>query len=65
MSKIPLAAMDRIIREIGAERVSEDAKEALREILEDEAKELIRRADRISKHAGRTTIVKEDIHLAK
>ena len=40
-------------------------KEALREIIEEEARELIRRADRISKHAGRTTIVKDDIHLAK
>jgi len=64
MSKIPLAIMERILKEGGAERVSEDAKEALAEILEEYGLELAKDAVLLSGHAGRKTVRKEDVKLA-
>ena len=65
MVKIPLAAMERIIRDATPGRVSDDAKEALKESLEQEAREIIEKADTLSKHAGRNTLMREDIILGK
>lgn len=62
--KMPLASMERVIREVGVDRVSEDAKEALRDILEEQAKDITRKAFHLSKHVNRKTILKEDIKLA-
>ena len=64
MSKLPLANMERLLREGGAERVSEDAKEALAEVLEDYGIEIAKDATLLSEHAGRKTIRKEDVKLA-
>ena len=49
----------------GAQRVSEKAKEELREILEEIGGKISHQAIIFSKHAGRKTIKKEDIKLAK
>lgn len=65
MTKIPLAAMERIIRDATPARVSDDAKKALKESLEQEAREIIEKADALSKHAGRNTLMREDILLGK
>jgi histone H3/H4 len=62
--RMPLTSMDKIMRHANANRVSDSAKEKLRECLEEEAKKLVLRADQLSKHAGRTTIMKEDVELA-
>jgi len=48
----------------GAYRVSEDAKEALRDVLEDIAEKISKEADELSRHARRSTIKAEDIKLA-
>ena len=64
-SKIPRSAMDRVIREVGAERVSDDAKEALQDILSTYCIQLSRTALQLSKHAQRSTILKDDVRLAK
>jgi histone H3/H4 len=61
---LPLAAMEKILKNNGAARVSADAKDALRIALEEEAKKLAEKANQIAKHAGRTTIKEEDIRLA-
>jgi histone H3/H4 len=60
---IPLAAMEKIMRNAGAERVSDDAKAALKEIIEEKAEEISQRAVTFAKHAGRKTIKSEDIKL--
>ena len=61
---IPLAAMERILKKAGAKRVSEDAKEALRQTLEQHALEIGRDAAKYCDHAGRRTVRAEDIKLA-
>ena len=57
-------AMDKIMREVGAERVSDDAKIALADVLEQKARELSAKAKQLAEHAGRKTITEKDIQLA-
>ncbi|HHQ45001.1 MAG TPA: histone family protein [Candidatus Altiarchaeales archaeon] len=65
MADIPIAPLERILRKSGIERVSEEAVAALRDILEEEAVELGRRAARLATHAGRVTIKAEDVRFAR
>jgi histone H3/H4 len=62
---LPLATMEKIIKKGGAERVSEDAKVALAEVLEEIAVQITLRAAVLAKHAKRKTIKQEDIEIAK
>lgn len=64
MQTLPLACMEKLLRQAGAERVSEDAKQALREFLEAQAVELGKRAATLASHAGRKTVKGEDVKLA-
>ncbi len=57
-------AMDKIMREAGALRVSDAAKEALAEVLEKKAMEISAEAKRFAEHAGRKTVTDKDIYLA-
>ncbi|MBC8500505.1 MAG: histone family protein [DPANN group archaeon] len=61
---IPLAAMERLIKKAGAERVSEDAKASLRDILEEFGEEVSEAAIKFAVHAGRKTVKADDIKLA-
>jgi len=61
---IPLAAMERILKNSGAHRVSEDAKDTLRQVLEDIAMEIGEESTKLAAHAGRKTVKSEDIRLA-
>ena len=61
---IPLAAMERILKLAGAERVSDKSKAALKEVLEDIAEEMAASAVKLAHHAGRKTVKAEDIKLA-
>lgn len=61
---IPLAAMERLLKNAGAVRVSESAKQALKEALEEHALRLGENASKYAIHAGRKTIKAEDIELA-
>ncbi len=63
-SRIPIAPIDRLIREIGAERVSIEATERLCKLLEEIAIRVALIALQASKHAGRKTVRKEDIDFA-
>ena len=61
---LPLAAMEKILKQCGAERVSDKAKAALKEIVEDKAEKIAEKAVRLAVHAGRKTIKASDIKLA-
>ena len=61
---LPLAAMEKILKQGGAERVSERAKVALKNAIEEIANEIAVKAIKLSAHAGRKTIKSEDIKLA-
>ncbi|MFW6378913.1 MAG: histone family protein [Nanoarchaeota archaeon] len=61
---IPLASMERILKKAGSQRVSEEAKVALRQVLEDISVEIGEEATKLAAHAGRKTVKAEDIRLA-
>jgi DNA-binding protein len=63
-SFLSLNAMDKIIRNSNAERVSDDAKEALAEVLQEKGAEISKEAKKFAEHAGRKTVTKKDILLA-
>ncbi len=61
---IPLAAMEKILKNCGAERVSDKAKETLKDIVEEMAENIATSAIRFAMHAGRKTVKSGDIKLA-
>lgn len=63
MAELPLAPLKRVAKKSGADRVSEEAVEELREVLEEIGEELAKDAVTATKHAGRVTVKKEDIDL--
>ncbi len=61
---LPLAAMEKIMHSAGASRVSEDAKVALKDILEEIGERISKKANELAIHSGRKTIKAADIKLA-
>ncbi len=62
---LPLAAMEKLMKEAGGDiRVSDKAKIALKNVLEEEAERIAENAVKLANHAGRKTIKAEDIKLA-
>ena len=49
---LPLAAMEKILKQCGAERVSDKAKVALKSAIEETAEEIAKRAIKFAHHAG-------------
>lgn len=63
-SILPLAAMEKLLKKAGAERVSDPAKVALKDILEEMAEEISEKAVKIAQHSGRKTIKAGDVKIA-
>jgi len=64
MVDLPIAAVIRIARKSGAERVGSDAAAALLAKTEVYIANLTKEANRLAQHAGRKTIKEEDVDLA-
>jgi histone H3/H4 len=60
---LPTAAMEKLLKDSGASRVSEESKLELAKILKKETQDHSKKASALAKHAGRKTIKKEDMHL--
>ena len=61
---MPKAPVERIIRGSGAERVADGASAELTDILEKIGYKIAEQAKKYAQHAGRRTVVAEDIKLA-
>ena len=61
MAEIPTAPVTRLMRNAGAERVSEDASQALVEVLEEYGEKVAAKSVGLAKHAGRKTVKAEDV----
>jgi DNA-binding protein len=64
-SVIAAAPMAEILKNAGAERVSEPAAMAMAEVMKEIAFELAKDSVKFANHAGRKTIKREDIELAR
>ena len=64
-SIVAAAPMAEILKNAGAERVSDDAARAMAHYMHDVAAEIAKDAVKFAKHAGRKTVKKEDIDLAR
>ena len=61
---LPLAAMEKLLKKAGAERVADSAKIMMRDTLEGIAEDIASHAMKLASHAGRKTIKGEDVRLA-
>ena len=61
---LALATMEKFLKESGAIRVSTNAKEELKNILENYAKDISARAIKLANHSKRKTVKSVDIKLA-
>ncbi len=66
MSKriLPLAAMEKILKQAGADRVSDKAKVALKDVVEELTEKIAVNSVKLAAHAGRKTVKEGDVKLA-
>lgn len=63
--RIPLAEVERIMRNAGAERISESAIEELRDSAQEIAEEVAEDAVRIARENGHDRVARSDVEQAK
>lgn len=65
MRSLTLQPIRRALKALGAPRVSDKAAEAFALFLEDEIVVIAQEAKRLADHAGRKTILKDDVRMAR
>lgn len=62
---LPALPFERIIKRAGAKRVSSDAAEELAKIMDERLEKISTDAAILAKHAGRKTIIDDDVRIAR
>lgn len=62
---LPLAPFERILKKAGAKRVSQDAMQEMAKVVEEEIFKISSEAAALAKHAGRKTIIDQDVRMAR
>lgn len=65
MGILPKLPFERIMKKAGAKRVSDEALDEMAKVLEEKLTEVAREAALLAKHAGRKTILEEDVRIAR
>lgn len=63
--EFPVLPFERIIKKAGARRVSFEAAEELAKVMEAKIAEISDEAAALAKHAGRKTVIADDVRLAR
>jgi len=63
--EFPVLPFERIIKRAGAKRVSYGAAEELAKVMEENIIKIAEEAAALAKHAGRKTVITEDVRLAR
>lgn len=64
MPELTLAPIETILKENGANRVSKDATMLFADLVEQIAQDIAKEAVDLANHAGRKTLLREDVKLA-
>lgn len=65
MGELTLQPVRRLFKRAGAKRISDRAAEELAGHMEREAKRILIKAKELAEHAGRRTVLRRDIKMAK
>ncbi len=63
--ELPLAPLERLLRNSGSKRVSKEAVKEFAAVISDYAFDLSAEAAILAKHAGRKTIIDSDVRMAR
>ena len=65
MAALPLKAVERMLRNAGAKRVSRGAAEEFSKFLEELAGEIAADANQLAQHSGRVTVTEQDVLMVR
>lgn len=65
MTGLPAAPFERLLKRAGAKRVSKGAMEEFARVMEEKLLEIAEEAVVLAKHAGRKTVMEEDVRMAR
>ena len=62
---LPKLPFERFLKKVGAKRVSQDALEEFATVMEEKLTAVAKEAVALAKHAGRKTLIGEDIRMSR